>query len=49
MLSRRANSADRVGRQCADYTARMTLSSSGLLRVPILIEYDELKGWNSMP
>jgi diguanylate cyclase (GGDEF)-like protein len=44
MLSRRRELTDLVGRQVSLKTALMdVLSSSGLLRVPILIEYDELK------
>ena len=44
MLSRRRELTDLVGRQVSLNTALMdVLSSSGLLRVPILIEYDELK------
>jgi diguanylate cyclase (GGDEF)-like protein len=44
MLLRRRELSDLVGRPVALKTALMdVLSSSGLLRVPILIEYDELK------
>src|SRR6267378_3882519 len=44
MLSRRRELTDLVGRQVSLKTALTdVLSSSGLLRVPILIEYDELK------
>jgi len=44
MLSRRRELTELVGRQVSLNTALMdVLSSSGLLRVPILIEYDELK------
>src|SRR5258706_8882052 len=44
MLSRRRKLTELVGRQVSLNTALMdVLSSSGLLRVPILIEYDELK------
>src|SRR5467141_3256203 len=44
MLSRRRELTDLVGRPVSLNTALMdVLSSSGLLRVPILIEYDELK------
>jgi diguanylate cyclase (GGDEF)-like protein len=44
MLSRRRELTDLVGRQVSLNTALMdVLSSSGLLRVPILIEYDALK------
>src|SRR3982074_2023054 len=44
MLSRRRELAGLVGRQVSLKTALMdVLSSSGLLRVPILIEFDELK------
>src|ERR1700694_165883 len=44
MLSRRRELTDLVGRKVSLTTALMdVLSSSGLLRVPILIEYDELK------
>jgi diguanylate cyclase (GGDEF)-like protein len=44
MLSRRRELTGLVGRQVSLKTALMdVLSSSGLLRVPILIEYDELK------
>src|SRR6266550_9281881 len=44
MLARRRELTDLVGRQVSLKTALMdVLSSSGLLRVPILIEYDELK------
>src|SRR3981189_1493620 len=44
MLSRRRELTDLVGRQVSLNTALVdVLSSSGLLRVPILIEYDELK------
>src|SRR5256886_5437942 len=44
MLARRRELTDLVGRQVSLKTALTdVLSSSGLLRVPILIEYDELK------
>src|SRR6266481_803943 len=44
MLARRRQLTDLVGRQVSLKTALTdVLSSSGLLRVPILIEYDELK------
>jgi diguanylate cyclase (GGDEF)-like protein len=44
MLSRRRELTDLVGRQVSLKTALTdVLCSSGLLRVPILIEYDELK------
>jgi diguanylate cyclase (GGDEF)-like protein len=44
MLSRRRELTDLVGRQVSLKTALTdVLSTSGLLRVPILIEYDELK------
>src|SRR6266404_441109 len=44
MLSRRRELTDLVGRQVSLKTALTdVLSSAGLLRVPILIEYDELK------
>ena len=44
MLSRRRELTDLIGRQVSLKTALTdVLSSSGLLRVPILIEYDELK------
>jgi len=44
MLSRRRELTNLVGRQVSLKTALTdVLSSSGLLRVPILIEYDELK------
>src|SRR5256886_4100510 len=44
MLARGRELTDLVGRQVSLKTALMdVLSSSGLLRVPILIEYDELK------
>src|SRR5882762_3396020 len=44
MLVRRRELTDLLGRQVSLKTALMdVLSSSGLLRVPILIEYDELK------
>ena len=44
MLTRRRELTDLVGRKVSLTTALMdVLSSSGLLRVPILIEYDELK------
>lgn len=44
MLTRRRELTDLVGRQVSLKTALTdVLSSSGLLRVPILIEYDELK------
>jgi diguanylate cyclase (GGDEF)-like protein len=44
MLSRRRELSNLVGRQVSLKTALTdVLSSSGLLRVPILIEYDELK------
>ena len=44
MLSRRRELADLVGRPVSLKTALTdVLTSSGLLRVPILIEYDELK------
>ncbi len=44
MLSRRRELTDLVGRQVSLKTALMdVLSSSGLLRLPILIEYHELK------
>src|SRR5436853_2088481 len=44
MLSRRRELTDLLGRQVSLKTALTdVLSSSGLLRVPILIEYDELK------
>ncbi len=44
MLSRRRELTDLVGRQVSLKTALMdVLSSAGLLRVPILIEYDDLK------
>src|SRR5437773_1435679 len=44
MLARRRELTDLVGRQVSLKTALMdVLSSSGLLRVPILIEYDDLK------
>jgi diguanylate cyclase (GGDEF)-like protein len=44
MLARRRELSDLVGRQISLKTALTdVLSSSGLLRVPILIEYDELK------
>src|SRR5467141_3418110 len=44
MLARRRELTDLVGRQVSLRTALTdVLSSSGLLRVPILIEYDELK------
>jgi diguanylate cyclase (GGDEF)-like protein len=44
MLARRRELTGLVGRQVSLKTALMdVLSSSGLLRVPILIEYDELK------
>jgi diguanylate cyclase (GGDEF)-like protein len=44
MLTRRRELSEHVGRQVALKTALMdVLSSAGLLRVPIIIEYDELK------
>src|ERR1700724_2533219 len=44
MLARRRQLTDLIGRQVSLKTALTdVLSSSGLLRVPILIEYDELK------
>src|SRR6266851_4619083 len=44
MLSRRRELSDLVGRPVSLKTALAdVLTSSGLLRVPILIEYDELK------
>jgi diguanylate cyclase (GGDEF)-like protein len=44
MISRRRELTDLLGRQVSLKTALTdVLSSSGLLRVPILIEYDELK------
>jgi diguanylate cyclase (GGDEF)-like protein len=44
MLSRRRELSDLVGRQISLKTALTdVLTTSGLLRVPILIEYDELK------
>jgi diguanylate cyclase (GGDEF)-like protein len=44
MLSRRRELSDRTGRQVSLKTALMdALVSAGLLRVPIIIEYDELK------
>jgi len=44
MISRRRELTDLLGRQVSLKTALIdVLSSSGLLRVPILIEYDELK------
>ncbi len=44
MISRRRELTDLLGRQVSLRTALTdVLSSSGLLRVPILIEYDELK------
>jgi diguanylate cyclase (GGDEF)-like protein len=44
MLSRRHELSDQAGRQISLKTALMdVLSTTGLLRVPIIIEYDELK------
>jgi diguanylate cyclase (GGDEF)-like protein len=44
MLTRRRELADHLGRQVALKTALMdVLTSAGLFRVPIILEYDELK------
>src|SRR5579864_8265122 len=44
MLTRRSELSENLGRQIALKTALMdVLSSAGLFRVPIIIEYDELK------
>ena len=44
MLTRRRELADHMGRQVALKTALMdVLTSAGLFRVPIILEYDELK------